>query len=163
MHANTTHWLIRWPVASALAGGLAFCALAIATLVLPSERSLAALAGQATVIDGDTLELDGIEFGVVHTPGHTLGSTCYIADGRLLTGDTLFIRAIGRTDLPGGDAATMHESLANILRPLDDNLILCPGHNYAETPTAALGKEKKDNPFLACSNRDQFLRMLGLA
>lgn len=59
MHATTTFWLVRWPVASALAGGLAFSALALATLLLPAERSLAALAGQATVIDGDTLELAG--------------------------------------------------------------------------------------------------------
>ena len=57
----------------------------------------------------------------------------------------------------------MHDTLANILRPLDDSLILCPGHHYAEAPTVSLGQEKKDNPFLACPSRDQFLRMMGLA
>lgn len=113
--------------------------------------------------DGETIQVGELSIQVLHTPGHTPGSTCYIVDGRLLTGDTLFIRAIGRTDLPGGDAATMYNSLANIIRPLDDNLVLCPGHNYAETPTVSLGQEKKDNPFLACPSRDQFLRMMGLS
>jgi len=112
---------------------------------------------------GETIRVGDLPVSVLHTPGHTPGSTCYIVDGRLLTGDTLFIRAIGRTDLPGGDPAVMHDSLANILRPLDDSLILCPGHNYAETPTVSLGQEKQDNPFLACSDRNQFLRMMGLA
>lgn len=95
---------------------------------------------------------------VLHTPGHTPGSQCFLVDGRLISGDTLFIRSCGRTDLPGGDPAELHRSLRR-LAELPDETILYPGHNYGGE-SSTLGVEKRENPFLRIGLGD-FLRALG--
>ena len=77
------------------------------------------------------------------TPGHTPGSQCFLVDGRLVSGDTLFIRACGRTDLPGGDASEMHRSLTQRLGRLPDDTILLPGHNYGG-PQSTIGEAKRE-------------------
>ncbi|QUH01578.1 MBL fold metallo-hydrolase [Saccharopolyspora erythraea] len=99
--------------------------------------------------DGDRLELAGITFDVVHTPGHTGGSVLFRTGtdegGRLvLSGDTLFAGAIGRTDLPGGDHARMLHSLSTKVLALDDDTAVLPGHG----PTTTIGRERVSNPFL---------------
>ncbi|MFC7343712.1 MBL fold metallo-hydrolase [Saccharopolyspora griseoalba] len=99
--------------------------------------------------DGDVLELAGLRFDVAHTPGHTGGSVLFGVGteegGRLLlSGDTLFAGAIGRTDLPGGDHGQMLESLTNRVLPLDDETVVLPGHG----PTTTIGRERAGNPFL---------------
>ncbi len=81
---------------------------------------------------------------VIETPGHTPGGVCYLLNGMLLSGDTLFAGSIGRTDLPGGDAKTLMNSLAKLVR-LPDETIVIPGHG----PFTTIGVEKKSNPFLA--------------
>jgi glyoxylase-like metal-dependent hydrolase (beta-lactamase superfamily II) len=80
--------------------------------------------------------------------------------GRLLSGDTLFIRAVGRWDLPGGDPAQLYHSLMR-LKTLDDATIVCPGHDYADHPMSTIGAEKLENPFLQPPSVDAFLRQIG--
>jgi len=110
---------------------------------------------------GETVRIGQVPVTLIHTPGHTQGSQCLAVNGRLLSGDTLFIGSCGRCDLPGGDAATLYHSLAKRLRPLDDETILCPGHNYAEVPTTRLGDEKRSNPFLGAATLHDFLHLVG--
>lgn len=110
---------------------------------------------------GQVIQVGKVPITVIHTPGHTPGSQCLLAEGHLFSGDTLFIGACGRCDLPGGSARQLYESLSGKLRLLDDKTILCPGHNYAHVPSTTLGEEKKDNPFLAAANLEQFLRLVG--
>ncbi len=93
--------------------------------------------------DGDPLRLGGMEFRVIHTPGHTPGSVCLLGHGLLITGDTLFRGSVGRTDLPGGDGGRLMLSLRRFMT-LDDDLRVLPGHGE-ET---VLGFEKRTNPFL---------------
>ncbi len=110
---------------------------------------------------GETIQVGTVPVTIIHTPGHTPGSQCYLVDGWLFSGDTLFIRACGRSDLPGGDPAQLHRSLTNTLRSLDDETILCPGHHYAEMPTSRLGEEKRENPFMQDQPLEEFLRVIG--
>lgn len=79
------------------------------------------------VQEGDRLYLAGLDIQVLHTPGHTLGSVTYAIGDALFTGDTLFCRGFGRTDLPGGDRAALYRSLRRLIR-LEKNYIVCPGH-----------------------------------
>lgn len=110
---------------------------------------------------GEEISLGPVTVQLLHTPGHTPGSQCFLVRDRLVSGDTLFIDACGRTDLPGGDPRQLYESLTGTLRRLDDRTILLPGHNYADAPSATLGEQKRQNPFLCCTSLDRFLRMVG--
>lgn len=113
------------------------------------------------VSDGDVVQVGTVPVTLMHTPGHTPGSQCLLVDGRLLSGDTLFIRACGRCDLPGGDPKQLFESLSGKLKKLDDGTVLYPGHNYAEVPTSTIADEKRRNPFLQLQTLEEFLRMVG--
>lgn len=93
--------------------------------------------------DGEMIHAGGLDFQVLHTPGHTPGSVCFLCEEVLFSGDTLFARSCGRTDLPGGDPKQIRESLRR-LAGLDSSLTVCPGH--AESTTIAL--EKRYNPFM---------------
>ena len=115
------------------------------------------------VSGGETIQVGNLTIQLIHTPGHTEGSQCLLVNGRLLSGDTLFIRACGRCDLPGGDPAKLYDSLTHKLKALDDATILCPGHHYADVPTAPLGEEKQTNPFLSAPSLHDFLRLVGAA
>ncbi len=110
---------------------------------------------------GETLRVGALPITLLHTPGHTNGSQCLLVGGRLLSGDTLFIKACGRCDLPDSDPRKLYNSLSNTLKRLDDETIVCPGHNYAEVPTASLGEEKRQNPFLSAPTMSDFLRLVG--
>ena len=77
-------------------------------------------------------------------PGHTPGSQCFLVDGRLVSGDTLFIQACGRTDLPGGDPTEMHRSLTQRLGRLPDDTILLPGHNYGGSAVDPRRREARE-------------------
>jgi len=113
------------------------------------------------VAPGDELRLGEVTIQFLHTPGHTPGSQCFLVRDRLVSGDTLFINACGRTDLPGGDPERLYQSLTGTLGRLDDRTILLPGHNYAEIPSTTLGEQKRQNPFLRSGSLTQFLRMIG--
>ncbi|MBU1184901.1 MAG: MBL fold metallo-hydrolase, partial [Proteobacteria bacterium] len=101
-----------------------------------------------TVRDGDLIEVGTIRLQVIHTPGHSPGSIVLHMDGYAFTGDTLFVEAVGRTDLPGGSEAVMYDSIQRKLCTLPDETVVLPGHNYGSTPTSTIGHEKKFNPFL---------------
>ncbi len=93
--------------------------------------------------EGRVLELGAARATVLHTPGHTGGCVCLLGEGLLVTGDTLFAGSVGRTDLPGGEAARLAESLAR-LAALEPSLELLPGHG----PTSTLDIELDTNPYL---------------
>ena len=114
------------------------------------------------VAGGETIKVGGVAIQLIHTPGHTPGSQCLLVNGNLFSGDTLFVRSCGRCDLPGGDPRAMFESLSKTLKALDDDTTLYPGHNYADTPTARLGEEKRANPFLAAADVNDFLQLTGV-
>jgi hydroxyacylglutathione hydrolase len=94
--------------------------------------------------DDNTLQLGGITFDVIHTPGHTPGGICLHAQGNLFTGDTLFVGDSGRTDLPGGDRPTLGKSIRRLMQ-LPDDTIIWPGHDYGPMPTSTIGWEKRNN------------------
>ena len=106
---------------------------------------------------GDKLKIGQVEITFLHTPGHTPGSQCFLVEHNLISGDTLFINACGRCDLPGGDAEEMYRSL-NRLANLDESTVLYPGHNYADEPTSTIGNEKRFNPYLQVAILDSFLK-----
>ncbi|MEV0388327.1 MBL fold metallo-hydrolase [Nonomuraea sp. NPDC050643] len=96
--------------------------------------------------DGAVLQLAGLELVVDHTPGHTKGSVTFRlpADEIMFSGDLLFAGSIGRTDLPGGDYATILSSLATKCLPLPDDTVVLPGHG----PQTTIGRERATNPYL---------------
>lgn len=95
--------------------------------------------------DGDTIKLGNEDLIVIATPGHSPGSICFYCpqSGFVLTGDTLFRRGVGRTDLQGGDTKALQHSILNKLYTLPDNTLVIPGHG----PTTTIGEEKRSNPF----------------
>ncbi len=101
-----------------------------------------------TVRDGDLIEVGGLKLKVIHTPGHSPGSMVLLLDGYAFTGDTLFVEAVGRTDLPGGSGEVMFDSIQKKLCTLPDETVVLPGHNYGSMPTSTIGHEKQYNPFL---------------
>ena len=97
----------------------------------------------------------------LHTPGHSPGSQCFLVGKNLLSGDTLFVDACGRVDLPGGDPEKLWWSLNRKLRALEDDIVVYPGHNYGGRATSTLGEQKRGNPYMQYTSADQFLRDLG--
>lgn len=116
---------------------------------------------------GDVIDVGGLGIKLIHTPGHTPGSQCFLLESslvsgpRLIAGDTLFIGACGRVDFPGGSAEKMYESLTQKLMRLPDETLLFPGHNYAARPASTIGEQKKTNPYLQFHSLDAFLAAMG--
>ena len=108
----------------------------------------------------DTINIGNIKIKIIHAPGHTPGSICLLAGNKLITGDTLFVGAIGRTDLPGGDALKLVDSLQK-LKKLDDKTKIYPGHDYGATKFSTIGYEKKSNPYFMCRTKEEFLNLIG--
>ena len=108
------------------------------------------------VEDGEKLKVGDVEVQVIHTPGHTPGGICLLIDGKLITGDTLFVGNCGRTDLPGGSLKQLFESLHKKLKTLSDDTEVYPGHDYGEQPTSTIGYEKETNPTLMCKTVEEF-------
>jgi hydroxyacylglutathione hydrolase len=98
--------------------------------------------------DNDVIAFGNESIKVIHTPGHTLGGICLYFDGHVITGDTLFVGGIGRTDLPGGSYETLRQSIKERLFTLPEETIVLPGHNYGVTPTSTIGREKRENVFV---------------
>jgi glyoxylase-like metal-dependent hydrolase (beta-lactamase superfamily II) len=111
--------------------------------------------------NGDKIDIGGVEIQLMHTPGHTPGSQCFLVDNRVVSGDTLFIDACGRVDFPGGNPEQMYYSLTQKLMALPDDTILFPGHNYAPLKHATMGEQRKTNPYLKFSSLKQFLAAMG--
>ena len=110
---------------------------------------------------GDVVPVGDLNIELIHTPGHTPGSQCFLAGGRLLSGDTLFLEGCGRTDLPGGDPAAMYESLTQRLGRVPDGTVLFPGHFYSAAPSASLGDTRRSNYVFAPDGAAQWLAMFG--
>ena len=114
---------------------------------------------------GDVLTLGGVRVRLLHTPGHTPGSQCFLveeagAPGRLVSGDTLFLGSCGRVDLPGGDPEALFYSLENLGR-LPDDTLLFPGHLYSADPSSTMGEQKRHNPYLRVARLEDFLGFMG--
>jgi len=100
------------------------------------------------VEDGEHVEFGKHSLKVIHTPGHTAGGICLYTPGYVVTGDTLFVGAVGRTDLPGGSTKTLIRSIQQRLLTLPEDTIVLPGHNYGHAPRSSIGQEKRFNPFI---------------
>jgi sulfur dioxygenase len=112
------------------------------------------------VEDGDTLELGGEPITVLHTPGHTPDSVCFLLAGAVLTGDTLLIGGSGRTDFPGGDAGEQYDSIVGKLFTLPDEIVVHPGHDYRGQVRSTIGREKRENPRLAGRDRQAYVTLM---
>lgn len=114
---------------------------------------------------GDRLELGGVGVRLIHTPGHTPGSQCFLVEERdqpdqLVSGDTLFLDGCGRVDLPGSDPAAMYRSL-EALKQLPDSTTLFPGHLYSPEGHGSMGDQKRTNPYLRAASLEMFLGFMG--
>jgi hydroxyacylglutathione hydrolase len=110
------------------------------------------------VDSGDTTRVGDVDITFLHTPGHTPGSQCFLVQNHLISGDTLFIGACGRCDLPGSNPEDMYYSLTQRLAKLDDRTVVFPGHNYAARPYSTIADEKRFNPYLQFQSLQDFLR-----
>jgi glyoxylase-like metal-dependent hydrolase (beta-lactamase superfamily II) len=110
---------------------------------------------------GDVVTVGAIPITLVHTPGHTPGSQCFLVDGRLVAGDTLFLDGCGRTDLPGGDADEMYFSLTQRLGAVPDDTVLYPGHQYSAAPSATMGETRASNYVFRLPTIEQWRTMFG--
>lgn len=113
-----------------------------------------------TVEDGERIPLGKLEIRAIHTPGHSPDSTCYLFEGNLFTGDTLFVGECGRTDLAGGSSAELYESLFNKILKLDDNIRIYPGHDYGSSPYSTIGFERRNNYVLKPRSKEEFVRFM---
>jgi len=118
------------------------------SMVLQMFRAKPSPPTDITVQDGDVITVGKITLRVIHTPGHSPGGMALYTPGYVFTGDTLFVEALGRTDLPGGSWDIMHESIMKRLLTLPDDTIVLPGHNYGRMPTSTIKHERENNPFL---------------
>ena len=113
------------------------------------------------VNDGDILSVGKISIKIIHTPGHTSDSICLLVDNKkLLTGDTLFVGECGRTDMTGGSAKSMYDSLFNKLLKLNDAVEVYPGHDYGLKSSSTIGEEKKSNYTLQPRSLEDFIEFM---
>ena len=112
-------------------------------------------------VSGDKLTVGAVDIELIHTPGHTPGSQCFLVDGCLLAGDTLFLEGCGRTDLPGGDPRALYESITQKLARISDDTILYPGHLYSPDPSATMGDTRRQNFVFTPRTADQWVAMFG--
>ncbi|HXY83515.1 MAG TPA: MBL fold metallo-hydrolase [Candidatus Saccharimonadales bacterium] len=112
------------------------------------------------VKDGDPISIGSLKIRVIHTPGHCPDHICLLVDGNLMTGDTLFVGECGRTDLEGGSASEMYESLFNKLMVLGDSIKVHPGHDYGNRPSSSIGEERKNNYTLRPRTKEEFIKFM---
>lgn len=110
---------------------------------------------------GDMFKIGELGVKFLHTPGHTPGSQCFLVEGNLISGDTLFVNSCGRVDLPGSDPEAMYYSLNRILRNLDDSTVVFPGHAYSSEPSTTIGDQKLHNMYMRFPTLDDFLDAMG--
>jgi hydroxyacylglutathione hydrolase len=110
---------------------------------------------------GDVINVGEIPVKFLHTPGHTPGSQCFLVEGNLISGDTLFVNSCGRVDLPGSDPAAMYHSLNHTLRNLDDATVVYPGHAYSSESRSTIADQKRHNMYMRFPTLDDFLDAMG--
>lgn len=125
------------------------------------QHAASTLKNDMRVSDGDKITFGKSELAVIHTPGHSKDSMCLVGDGKIFSGDTLFVGNCGRIDLPGGSGSELYHSLFDRLYKLGDDLVMYPGHNYGSAPHSTLGKEKKTNFVLQPRTESEFLDFMG--
>ena len=130
-----------------------FCSEQAASCLTDPQKNLSVLVSgpfalsrgpDRILADGDTIKAGTMEFSVMHIPGHSPGSIGLYTDGHLFSGDVLFNRSIGRSDLPGGDMDILAASIRNKIYSLPGNTAVYPGHG----PATSVGREKHSNPFV---------------
>ncbi len=112
--------------------------------VFASDRAVTAPPADVLLEDGEQLDAGGLSFKVIHTPGHSPGSVCFLHEDGLFSGDTLFFMSIGRSDLPGGDEALLIRSIRNKLFTLPADYTVYPGHHRG----TQLHFERDVNPYV---------------
>lgn len=109
---------------------------------------------------GDIVSVGAIDIHLVHTPGHTPGSQCFFVDGRLVSGDTLFLDGCGRTDFPGSDPSAMYDSLQT-LAAMPEGTVVYPGHRYSNPSSATIDAIRQHNYVYRPTSKQQWLTMFG--
>lgn len=109
------------------------------------DKKLFKIKAQKSVAENDSISFGKYTIKVLHTPGHTPGSVCFLVNEKLFSGDTVFAGSIGRTDLPGGSYRDIMKSLKEKILPLSDDVEILPGHGHSSN----IKEEKMENPFLA--------------
>lgn len=112
------------------------------------------------VKDGDNIQIGSLNVRVIYTPGHCPDHICLLADGKLLTGDALFVGECGRTDLAGGNSGDMYDSLTKRILTLDDSAEVYPGHDYGSRSSSTIGNERKNNYTLKPRTREEFIKFM---
>jgi len=115
------------------------------------------------VADGDTMKVGEVSIKAMYTPGHTPDGICLLINGKILTGDTLFVGECGRIDLPGGSAEDLYHSLFDKLMKLDDSIELYPGHDYGAKPHSTIGEERRTNYVLEKRTLEEFIEFMQLS
>lgn len=110
---------------------------------------------------GDAVQVGEVPITMIHTPGHTPGSQCFLVGDRLVSGDTLFVGGCGRVDLPGSDPDEMYRTLTQRLSRLPEDTVLYPGHHYGPTPTSTLGEERQSNQYMRIRSLDDWRALMG--
>lgn len=110
------------------------------------------------VADGEQVQVGSRALTALSTPGHTVDGVSYYTGDAVITGDTLFVGGVGRTDFPGGDAATLYASLRK-LADLPEETRVYPGHDYGATPTSTIAWERDTNPYVRCATVEEFIAM----
>jgi glyoxylase-like metal-dependent hydrolase (beta-lactamase superfamily II) len=110
---------------------------------------------------GDVVTVGEIDIELIHTPGHTPGSQCFLVRDHLVSGDTLFLDGCGRTDLPGGDAEQLYHSITDRLAKVPDDAVLFPGHLYSPEPSQSMGDTRALNIVYKPKSVEQWLMMFG--
>jgi glyoxylase-like metal-dependent hydrolase (beta-lactamase superfamily II) len=109
---------------------------------------------------GDVIRVGEIDISLLHTPGHTPGSQCFLVDNNLVSGDTLFLEGCGRTDLPGSNPDDMFDSLT-LLSTLPDDVIVFPGHQYSQPAQMLMGDVRTTNYIFKPKTKEAWLQWFG--
>lgn len=125
------------------------------------QHEASTLKHDITLVDEQKIKFGNSQLTVFHTPGHSKDSICLVGDGKIFSGDTLFVGNCGRVDLPGGSAQELYHSLFDILYKMDESLVLYSGHNYGSTPISTLANEKKSNFVLQKRSEQEFVELMG--
>src|SRR3990170_8620620 len=113
------------------------------------------------VNEGDVTRVGSVSVKVFYTPGHSIDSICLLVDEKkLLTGDTLLVGSVGSTEMPGGDAKSMYDSLFNKLLKFEGDVEVYPGHDRGAKPSSTLGEEKRSNNALQSRSVQEFIELM---
>ncbi len=116
--------------------------------------------GQNSVSEGDKLPLGSLIIRVIHTPGHYPDSVCFLVNGALFTGDTLFVGRTGRTISAGGNTRDLYRSIYQKILRLSENTVIYPGHHYGDVESITLSRNRKISPLLQASDEGDFVKRM---